>query len=223
MSYLAQVTNTYREATVKLLHLDASILGEHSASRQVSHDIVERLRSGGQDVQITYRDLVADPLPHLVLGNLPSRHRLAAEVDESAREAFAVERGESDRVLQEFMDADIVVVGAPMYNFSVPSQLKAWIDRICVAGVSFAYGPSGPEGLAKGKRVILAPARGGFYGQGSPAAAFEHMETYLRTIFGFLGVTDIEMIVVEGLASGPDARASAMERAVEAAHELRAA
>ena len=208
---------------MKLLHLDSSILGGHSASRQVSHDIVDRLRGPGGTVEVIHRDLVADPLPHLVLANLPSRHRLAAEVDDAAKEAFAADRAESDRVLQEFVDADIVVVGAPLYNFSVPSQLKAWIDRICVAGVTFAYGADGPKGLVTGKRVILAPARGGFYGQGSPFAAFEHMETYLRTVFGFLGVTDIETIAVEGLAGGPDARASAMERAAAAAHELRAA
>ena len=208
---------------VKLLHLDSSILGGHSASRQVSHDIVQRLRGEGGEVEVIRRDLVADPLPHLERANLPRRHRLATEVDESAKEAAAADRAESDRVLQEFLDADIVVVGAPLYNFSVPSQLKAWIDRICVAGVTFSYGANGPEGLMKGKRVILAPARGGFYGQGSPFAAFEHMETYLRTVFGFLGVTDIETIAVEGLAAGPDARASAMERAAAAAQELRAA
>ncbi len=208
---------------MKLLHLDSSILGGHSASRQVSHGIVERLRGESGQVEVIHRDLVANPLPHLELANLPSRHRLAAEVDEAAKEASAADRAESDRVLQEFLDADIVVVGAPLYNFSVPSQLKAWIDRICVAGVTFSYGANGPEGLIKNKRVILAPARGGFYGQGSPFAAFEHMETYLRTVFGFLGVTDIETIAVEGLAGGPDARASAMERAAAAAHELRAA
>ena len=105
----------------------------------------------------------------------------------------------------------------------MPSQLKAWIDRICVAGVTFAYGADGPKGLMSSKRVVLAPARGGSYGQGSPFAAFEHMETYLRTVFSFLGVTDIETIAVEGLAGGPDARASAMARAAAAAHELRAA
>ena len=208
---------------MKLLHLDSSILGGHSASRQVSRDIVERLRGDGGAVEVVSRDLVANPLPHLELANLPSRHRLAAEVDEAAKASSAADRAESDRVLQEFLDADIVVVGAPLYNFSVPSQLKAWIDRICVAGVTFSYGANGPEGLMKDKRVVLAPARGGFYGQGSPFAAFEHMETYLRTVFGFLGVTDIETIAAEGLSGGPDARASAMERAAAAAHELRAA
>ena len=146
---------------MKLLHLDSSILGEHSASRQISHDIVERLRGEGGTVEVIRRDLVADPLPHLVLANLPSRHRLAAEVDDAAKHAFAADRAESDRVLQEFVDADIIVVGAPLYNFSVPSQLKAWIDRICVAGVTFAYGADGPKGLVTGKRVVLAPARGG--------------------------------------------------------------
>ena len=117
----------------------------------VSRDIVERLRGGGA-VEVVSRDLVANPLPHLELANLPSRHRLAAEVDEAAKASSAADRAESDRVLQEFLDADIVVVGAPLYNFSAPSQLKAWIDRICVAGVTFSYGANGPEGLMKGKR-----------------------------------------------------------------------
>ena len=206
---------------MKLLHLDSSILGDHSASQEVAHDIVEHLRGESAGVEVVHRDLAADPLPHLTLENLPSRHRLAAETQGGAPPS--AERAESDRVLQEFLDADILVVGAPMYNFSVPSQLKAWIDRICVAGVTFRYGPQGPEGLARGKRVILAPARGGFYGQGSPAAAFEHMETYLRTVFGFLGVASIETVAVEGLSGGSDARASAMERAAAAVRELRAA
>jgi FMN-dependent NADH-azoreductase len=206
--------------TVKLLHIDSSILGGHSASRQISHDVVERLRGQGGTVEVVRRDIVADPLPHLELSNLPSRHPLAAQLDPAAREASAAIRAESDQVLQEFLDADVVVIGAPMYNFTVPSQLKAWIDRILVAGVTFSYGP---DGLAGGKRVILVPARGGFYGQGSPAAAFEHLETYLRTVFGFIGVSDLETVIVEGLAAGPEARASALERAAAAARELKAA
>ena len=100
--------------------------------------------------------------------------------------------------------------GAPVYNFTVPSQLKAWIDRICVAGRTFRYTEKGPEGLAGGKRVILTVSRGGFYGPGSPAASFEHGETYLRGVFTFLGVTDLEVIVAEGLRVSEEQRAAAM-------------
>lgn len=202
---------------MKLLHLKSSILAEHSASGQVSEDIVEQLKGGRADVEVTQRDLGTRPLPHLTLANLPSRHPLAATSGDGADP----DRADSDSVLQEFLDADVVVVGAPMYNFTVSTQLKAWIDRVVIPGVTFRYGPNGPEGLAAGKRVIVVPARGGFYGQGSPAAAFEHLETYLRTVFGFIGVTDLDVVVVEGLASGTDARSSAMVRAAAAASELR--
>src|SRR5204862_4616560 len=108
--------------------------------------------------------------------------------------------------VQQFLDADIVVIGAGFYNFSIPSQLKAWIDRIAVKGKTFTYGENGPIGLATGKRVIVVLARGNVYHAGSPNAAFEHAETLLRTIFTFAGVTDLEFIVAEGLGRGADAR-----------------
>ena len=207
---------------MKLLHIDSSILGEHSASRQVSQRIVDRLKGAGESVEVVHRHRAADPLPPLALANLPSRHPLAVQADAGAGSP-PESRRDSDQALQEFLDADVVVIGAPMYNFTVPSQLKAWIDRILVTGVTFRYSADGPEGLVKDKRVVLAPTRGGFYGQGSPAAAFEHLETYLRTVFGFIGVSDIDVVSVEGLSWGPDARSSAMERAQAAAQDLRAA
>jgi FMN-dependent NADH-azoreductase len=116
-----------------------------------------------------------------------------------------------------------VVIGAPMYNFSVPSQLKAWIDRILVAGKTFRYGANGPEGLAGNKRVIIAISRGGLYGAGTQAAAAEHLETYLRTVFGFIGVTNPEIILAEGIQLGPDHREKALAGALEAATLLQAA
>ncbi len=108
-------------------------------------------------------------------------------------------------MLEEFLAADIVVIGAPDVHFTIPSQLKAWIDRIVIAGKTFRYGAAGAEGLAGGKRVIIAVSRGGFYGAGTPAAAMEHLETYLRGVFGFIGVTDLEIIVAEGLLVGAGA------------------
>jgi len=105
------------------------------------------------------------------------------------------------------------VIGAPMYNFTLPTQLKAWIDRIVIAGRTFQYGPNGPEGLAKGKRVIIALARGGIYSGASPAAALEHLETYLRGVFNFIGI-EPEFVVAEGLNLGADQRSNSIEQAL---------
>jgi FMN-dependent NADH-azoreductase len=175
---------------VTILHIDSSISGEQSASRAITRSIVDQLRiaDGGGDVII--RDLVSAPLPHLTL------------------DAFA-----DTSVLDEFLDADTVVIGAPMYNFTLPSQLKAWLDRILVAGKTFRYTENGPEGLAGGKRVIVALARGGFYDQGSPAAALEHLESYLRGVFGFIGI-EPEFVAADGLAIGPEQREQSIKQAL---------
>jgi FMN-dependent NADH-azoreductase len=165
---------------VTILHIDSSISGENSASRAISRSIVDRLR--GADAQVVTRDLVSEPLPHLTL------------------DAFA-----DTSVLDEFLGADTIVIGAPMYNFTLPTQLKAWLDRILVAGKTFRYTESGPEGLAGGKRVIVALARGGFYDANSPAAALEHLETYLRGVFNFIGI-EPEFVAADGLAIGPEQR-----------------
>ncbi len=203
---------------MKLLHIDASILGANSASRQLSGAVVERLRKATADVEITYRDLAAEPLRHLSGAHLAAAQGATPETPDLRHELAA-----SQAVLEEFLSADTVVIGAPMYNFTIPSQLKAWIDRIVVAGKTFRYGASGPEGLAGNKRVIIAISRGGFYGPGAPAAALEHLETYLRGILGFIGVTSPEFIVAEGLLLGPDQREKSMHSALQAAGALHAA
>ena len=127
------------------------------------------------------------------------------------------------RALAEFLAADTIVIGCPMYNFAIPSQLKAWIDRILVAGKTFRYTETGPEGLAGGKRVIVAASRGGFYGPGTPTEAFEHQTSHLRTVFGFMGIRDIEIIEAEGIARGPEQREKALATALERAADLPAA
>jgi FMN-dependent NADH-azoreductase len=203
---------------MKLLHLDASILGANSASRELSAAVVARLRRETPGLDVTYRDLAAAPLEHLSGAHLAAGQGV---VPESA--ALQRDIAESQAVLAEFLAADTVVIGAPMYNFSVPSQLKAWIDRILVAGKTFRYGANGPEGLASDKRVVVVISRGGFYGPGTPAEAAEHVQKYLRTVFGFIGVTDVEFIVAEGLQVGPDQRTQGMKRALEAATGLKAA
>lgn len=202
---------------MKLLHIDSSVLGPNSVSRQVSAAIVDRLARATPSVEITYRDLAAAPLAHL------SGAHLAAAQGAAADAALQPDLVAGQAVLEEFLAADIVVIGAPMYNFTIPTQLKAWIDRIAVAGKTFKYDASGVHGLAGGKRVIIALSRGNFYGAGAPAAVYEHTETYLRGVFGFIGVTDIEVIVAEGIGAGPEQRAKAIAGALQAATDLRAA
>jgi FMN-dependent NADH-azoreductase len=200
---------------MKLLHIDSSILGGQSASRKVSAAIVARLRQATPDLEVTYRDLATEPLAHLSGALLT--------VDAPQTPALLQDRAESQAVLDEFLAADIVVIGAPMYNFNISSQLKVWIDRIAVAGKTFRYTEKGPEGLAGAKRVIVALARGGFYDPGTPMAAFEHVESYLRILFGFLGVTKLEIIAANGLKVGPDQAQKSLEDALREAQALIAA
>lgn len=183
---------------MNLLHIDSSVLGENSASRALSAAIVARLRAEHPGSRVDYRDLAAQSLPHFT--------PMLAESDPCARR--------NAEVLDEFLAADVVVIGAPMYNFSIPSQLKAWVDRVLVAGKTFRYGTNGPEGLAGGKSVIIASSRGGIY-QGD-AAAIDFQERYLRHVFGFIGITDVQFVRAEGLNLGAEHREASLRRA----HEL---
>src|SRR6201995_4516082 len=202
---------------MKLLHIDSSVLGPHSVSRQVSSAIADRLRQATPGLEVTYRDLTTTPL-----GHLSGSHLAAAQGAPSSAEVLA-ELATGAAVLEEFLAADIIVLGAPMYNFTIPSQLKAWIDRIVVGGKTFKYGANGAEGLAGNKRVIIAISRGGFYGAGTPAAALEHLESYLRGVFGFIGVTNLELIPADGIQLGPEHREKAIAGALAAATKLQAA
>jgi FMN-dependent NADH-azoreductase len=181
---------------MKLLHLDASSLGQHSVSRTLTAAVVAQITREAPSTQVTYRDLTAQPLPHW-----------APVMD---AESEAAKLGEA--VMDEFLAADVIVIGAPMYNFSIPSQLKAWIDRILVAGKTFRYTETGPQGLATGKRVVVASSRGGVYSSG-PATAMDFQETYLRTIFGFIGITDVEFIRAEGVNLSADHKTNAIASA----------
>jgi FMN-dependent NADH-azoreductase len=202
---------------MKLLHIDSSVLGPHSVSRQVSAAVVARLREATPSLEIVYRDLTLTPLAHL------SGPHLAAAQGAAPEAALQLDLAAGAAVMEEFLAADIVVLGAPMYNFTIPSQLKAWIDRIVVAGKTFKYGAQGAEGLAGNKRVIVAISRGGFYGAGTPAAVGEHLETYLRWVFGFIGVTNPTFISADGIQMGPEHREKALTGALQAATDLRAA
>ncbi|HEU4774019.1 MAG TPA: NAD(P)H-dependent oxidoreductase [Lysobacter sp.] len=183
---------------MKLLHIDSSILGQNSASRELSAAIVARRQAEVPGLQVTYRDLAGAFLPHL------SGVSLAGS---DAREV-----AEADALMEEFLAADVVVIGVPMYNFNIPTQLKGWIDRISVAGKTFRYTENGPEGLAGGKQVIVAGAYGGFHSGDVPT---NFIEPYLRFVFGFWGIQDVEFITAEGLAVSPQQRA----RSMQAAHE----
>lgn len=183
---------------MKVLHIDSSVLGEHSASRSLTAGIVGRLRAENPGAEVIRRDLAAQSLPHFT-PVLEEGHPCVARNGE---------------ILDEFLAADVVVIGAPMYNFTIPTQLKAWIDRILIAGKTFRYTENGPEGLAGGKRVIVASARGGIYSKG-PAAAVDFQETYLKHVFGFIGIRDVEFVRAEGLNLGAEQRTAALAHAHE--------
>ncbi|AWM08003.1 FMN-dependent NADH-azoreductase [Bradyrhizobium symbiodeficiens] len=202
---------------MKLLHIDSSVLGPHSVSRQVSAAIVDRLRQATPSLEIVYHDLTLTPLAHL------SGSHLAVAQGAPAPAELGPDLAASAAALDEFLAADIIVIGAPMYNFTIPSQLKAWIDRILVAGKTFSYGANGPQGLAGAKRVIVAISRGGHYGADMPTAAGEHLETYLRWVFGFIGITNPEFIFADGIQLGPEHREKAIAGALQSATTLRAA
>ena len=180
---------------MKLLQIDSSILGQNSASRELTAAIVASWQDAIPNLQRNYRDLDREPLPHLDGSALAKSDPVAAT--------------EAERVLEEFLAADVVVIGAPMYNFSVPSTLKAWIDRISVAGRTFRYTENGPQGLAGGKKVIVASTRGGMHS----GANSDFVEPYLRFLFAFLGITDIEFVTAEGLAYSPEHRITALATA----------
>lgn len=193
---------------MKLLHVDTSILGETSVSRQLSAAVVARLKEAHPDIAVTYYDLGAEPFGHLTGAHLAAAQGLFAEDPSLQRD---VARGQ--QALEDFLSADIVVVGAPMYNFSVSSQLKAWIDRLAVAGKTFRYTEKGPQGLAGGKKVIVASSRGGFYGPQTPAASLDHQESYLRGLFAFFGITDISFVRAEGLNVSAEQRKTSIAAA----------
>lgn len=202
---------------MRLLHVDFSILGPGSVSRLLSSEIVAAEKRRDPSISVTYRDLAVDPVGHLSGAHLAAFQGAVPEEASLRRDVAA-----GQAALEEFLGADVIVVGAPMYNFSVPSQLKAWIDRLAVAGKTFRYTEKGPVGLAPGKRVIVASSRGSIYGPELQLAALDHQENYLRSVFGFFGVTDMTFIRAEGLAMSSEHRAKAIDAAKGEIAELAA-
>lgn len=174
---------------MNILHIDSSILGADSITRHLSARTVARLLAANPDAHVEHRDLGENPIGHLTGADFAVRGKIV------------------DPVLVQFKAADVVVIGSPMYNWSISSQLKAWIDRIAVAGETFAYSPQGPKGLAGGKRVIVLTGRGSSL-LDERYAGLDHQEPYLQALFRFLGIDDVTFIHAQGTALAPDARAA---------------
>jgi FMN-dependent NADH-azoreductase len=213
---------------MKLLHIDSSPLAGQSVSRELTRRIVAQWQDSHPGTTVEHLDLAAQAPNHLDMDSLGFRLGLAHD---SLTEAQKRENAITEKLLAQFLAADVVVVGAPMYNFSVPSQLKAWIDRVAQAGRTFKYTEQGPVGLAGGKTVIVASSRGGAYSTNPALAFLDHQESYLKAVFGFFGITDVRFVRAEGVAMGDAAKAKALAaadaeiqaHAAEAANEGKAA
>jgi FMN-dependent NADH-azoreductase len=202
---------------MNILHIDASASDSTTShTRRLSGELVERLKAANPGATVVYRDVVADQLPHVDI-----TIREAWSPENSADPKLAGTIGRSRALVEELKAADVVVVGSPMYNFSVPSTLKAWIDHVAIAGQTFSYTAEGPRGLLSAK-VYLVLSSGGIYSQG-PFAANDHLSTYLEAIFRFLGIEDVEVIRAEGVAYGPEQDQAAMAGAAEKIDAIAAA
>ena len=202
---------------MQILHIDSAITGTNSVTRELTADIVASLKQAHPEAKVDYLDLAVNAPGHLNAQSMGFRTGQAAATD--------VERQEnalSEALVSQFLAADVVVVGAPFYNFTIPTQLKAWFDRIAQAGRTFKYTATGPVGLAGDKKVIVASARGGMYSTSDAGQAMEHQESYLKVIFGFMGVTDVSIVRAEGIGMGPDAKAAALQTAKAKIEQLEA-
>ncbi|GBU14636.1 FMN-dependent NADH-azoreductase 2 [Polaromonas sp.] len=191
----------------KLLHIDSSILGGQSVSRQLTAEIVASWRAAHPATEVSYLDLAAQAPGHFSSDAMG--FRLPPSSDQLS-EAQKRENAISETLVTQFLASDVLVIGAPLYNFSIPTQLKAWIDRIAQVGRTFKYTDKGAVGLAGGKTVIVASTRGGMYSTSDIGNAMEHQESYLKTVFGFFGVTDVRFVRAEGLNMGEAAKAAAL-------------
>jgi FMN-dependent NADH-azoreductase len=197
-----------QEICMQLLHVDSAITGDQSVSRQLTARAVASWVAAHPGAQVQHLDLAADVVPHLGADALGFRTGQAA-VTEAQRQENAL----SEALVSQFLAADVVVIGAPLYNFTIPTQLKAWIDRVAQAGRTFTYTEQGPKGLAGGKTVIVVLSRGGVYSTSEGGRAMEHQESYLQTVLGFFGITDVRFVRAEGVAMGPEPKAQALASA----------
>jgi FMN-dependent NADH-azoreductase len=202
--------NKDKDLLMKLLHIDSSVLGTNSVSRQLTAQIVATWRASHPGTTVDYLDLATSAPSHLSVDSLGFRMAPGAE---GSSEVQKRENAVSEALVSQFVAADVIVVGAPLYNFSIPSQLKAWIDRVAQVGRTFKYTEKGPQGLAGGKTVIVASTRGGVYSTSEGGRAMEHQESYLQTVFGFFGISDVRFVRAEGLAMGEATKANAIAAA----------
>ncbi|GAA6615671.1 FMN-dependent NADH-azoreductase [Scytonema sp. NUACC26] len=195
-----------------ILHIDSSPRGERSFSRKFAAEFVSAWKNAHPGDKVTYRDLGHNPVPHV-----DESWIAAAFTPPDARTpelAKAIEF--SDSLVDEFLAADRYIFGVPMYNFNIPSTFKAYIDQIVRAGRTFAVDANGGfQGLVEGKKMLIVTARGGDFSPGSPAAPYDYQEPFLRALFGFLGITDINFIHVQNLGAGEDARQASLAKAQE--------
>lgn len=194
---------------MQLLHIDSSITGDQSVSRQLTRNIVDAWVAAHPDTQVSRLDLLTDAPAHFTADAMAPR---TGQTD-GLSEAQVRENAVSERLVSQFLASDVIVVGAPFYNFTIPTQLKAWLDRLAQPGRTFQYTANGPEGLATGKTVIVASTRGGVYSTSEQGQAMEHQESYLKVIFGFFGITDVRFVRAEGIGMGPEAKAKALASA----------
>lgn len=204
---------------MQLLHIDSSVLGTNSVSRQLTADIVAQWKKSHPQTTVDYLDLAISAPSHLSVDSLGFRMPPGVDLSDVQVRENAV----SEAMVSQFLAADVIVVGAPLYNFSVPSQLKAWIDRVAQVGRTFKYTEKGPQGLAGCKTVIVASTRGGVYSTSEGGRAMEHQESYLQTVFGFFGITDVRFVRAEGLAMGESPKAQAIASAQSDIKSLKAA
>ncbi len=197
----------------KVLHINSSITGDNSVSRELSRELIERLTQTSEGIELIERDFSKQPIPHLDgarLGALFTPAEASAEQNQAV--AFA------DQLIDELMQADMVVIALPMYNFTIPSMLKAWVDHVARAGVTFQYTDTGPVGLLSGKKAYLVSALGGKH----EAGGSDFMRPYMKLILNFVGITDIEFISADGLSMGDEPRAAGLAAARAAISQIAA-
>jgi FMN-dependent NADH-azoreductase len=198
---------------MNILHIDASPLGGASISRQLTAAVVRKLTTEYPGARLVHRDLIENPISHLSGELLQVLRPVPGSVPPSGP-TLRAEADQTEQLIDELLGADVLVIGAPMYNFSIPSQLKAWIDRVAQAGRTFRYTSEGPQGLALGKKVIVVSTRGGVYAGTAFEAAMDHQEAYLRTVLNFLGMTDVTFVRAEGIAIRKDEALAAANRQI---------
>lgn len=208
------IISTKDDAMTKILVIESSPRGEGSVTRKVAKTIIDKLKAEYAGATVIERDLAANPLPHLHENQIAAFYTPAEQRSDVLKDATK----SSDAAVDELLAADIIVIGAPMWNFNIPSSLKAWIDHVVRKGRTFNYGAAGPEGLLKGKKVIVAVASGGVYSQG-PAQVMDFETVYLRGILGFIGITDVSFVRAEGVGMGEDAVKAALAAADKQAAE----